>query len=145
MNSLPDKQLAEAEAKLVALLLEAKEDPGLFARIQAWVARMCQGRTLSDYIHDAQVPQRDRLCVARALVDILIAKSYERLPEVALAADSPARPTEPTADLGTHSDSEPPSPEPISEALRALIRAEIRRENANLFERIAHALRDSKD
>lgn len=160
MNAQVDKQIGEAEGKLIALLGEAKDTPGLFPRVEAWIAKMTGGRKLSAYLHDAAVPPKDRITVGKTLVDILLAKDYGRLPEVGadakveadfaamqVARDNEAAEGRRVAQVeaeekrrvaAEEADALPPAPD----ELRAQIRAEVRKELAAVLQTIAKVLRE---
>lgn len=160
MSSFVDKQIAEAESKLVLLLREVKDTP-VFDRAKLYVAKFSGGRALSDWIHDDSVPLKERATLAKALVEILLTKDYSRLPEVA----EPAQQIPAAVPVVTPSQSQtpgqtaapaspPPTPTPPASAepergempapdeLRAEIRRQVRHEFADLLERIAKVLRE---
>jgi hypothetical protein len=146
--TVAEKQVAEAEAKLVVLLSEIQQgNADVFARVQLWVARMCQGRKLADYIHDAAVPVNDRATVAQLLVHILLTKAYDRLPEQSTnPADRetpPKNPAEPcrSAPQASEDARQEDVSAPFTEAQREAIRTEVQRELATVLETIAKALR----
>lgn len=135
MATIHDRAIAEAESKLVALLGEAKQTPGLFPRVEAWVQRMCAGRKLADFLHDETVKPVDRVTVARSLVEILLKPDHSRLPEV----EAPK--AVPVPAVASLADDDPPTPAP--DELRAMIRQEVRRELASVLETVAKILRET--
>lgn len=165
MSNVVEKQITEAESKLVLLLREVRNDkPAVFERVQLWIARMCSGKKLSDFLHEEKIQARDRLTVARSLVDILLTHQFDRLPELTpmengnapapQASDippsalkpqppqvpAPASPPQITADPAASSDGEREMPAP--DELRAMIRREVRYQIADLFERMAKVLKE---
>lgn len=134
MNATIDKQIADAEAKLTLLLIEVRETP-VAARVQAWTARMCGGKKISEYLHDEAIAVKDRVMVAKALVDILIQKEFSRLPVV--EAPTPA----PVAVAETPDIMDDISPAQL-EVFRQIARSEARRALADVLESIARVLRE---
>lgn len=152
MNPAVEKQITDAEQKLVVLIREIHNTPTM-ERVNLWIARMTKDRKLSEFIHDANVPAKDRVAVARSLVDILLTKQYDRLPELkpaetvttppTLKTPSPA-PASSTPLASTPTAERPAEPPevPAPDELRAEIRRQVRHEFADLLERIAKVLRE---
>lgn len=147
-----DRQIAESESKLVLLLREVKGTP-FFDRARLYIAKFSGGRPLSEWIHDDKVPARDRATVARTLVEILLTKQFERLPEVEGETPAPpapaeipaARPPAPAATSAPESDEDEVSDlSPAhQELVRKLARSEARKELANILETVVRVLRDT--
>jgi hypothetical protein len=152
MSPAVEKQITDAEQKLVVLIREIHNTPTM-ERVNLWIARMTKDRKLSEFIHDANVPPKDRVAVARSLVDILLTKQYERLPELKPMENAnhpPASKTPTPAPASSPSIASVPSQErtaeppdmPAPDELRAEIRRQVRAEFADLLERIAKVLRE---
>lgn len=125
MTTFVEKQLAAAEGKLLLLMAEVRQDATLYARVQLWVGKFTGGRPLSDWLHDETVPLKERVMIARSLVDLLLAKHFDRLPSLPAGqerAGAKCRSPELPADM------------------RAFVRAEVRKELADVFNRIAKVL-----
>lgn len=134
MSHVHDKAIAEAETKLVALIAEAKGIPGLFPRVELWVARMCAGKKLSEFLHDESVEGRTRVTVAKALVEILLKPDHDRLPKV--GEETPPTPAPAPTPV---EETEPPAPD----HLRDLVKREVRLQLASTLETIAKVLRET--
>lgn len=131
MSHVHDKAIAECESKLIALIGEAKQTPGLFERVELWVARMTSGKKLSAYLHDESIDGKDRVTVAKSLVQILLTQEHDRLPAVG----------EPPVPVPAEKNAEAEAPAP--DEIRAMIRREVRRELAATLETIAKILRET--
>lgn len=143
-----NKHLADAERKLTFLLQEIRQQPE-FERVKLYVARMTGGKLLSTYLPDESIPIKERAMVATTLVEILLTKAYDRLPEIAPiengnAAPLPAKSEVPVVALRPGAapcdDAEEISPA-LREQIRAEIRAEVRRELADVLQTIAKVLK----
>lgn len=127
-------QQNEAERKLLVLIAEIKGTP-IMDRVNAYAARFAGttgAKTVSEFLA-AKMPDKEKYIVTCNLVDILLAKDYSRLP-------SAGAELAPETEIGEEDmdDKEPPMDR---DALRATIRSEIRAELADIFEKIARALK----
>lgn len=122
----PNKALSDTEAKLTTLLLEIRGTPTA-ERVKLYVSRMTGGKLLSEYLHDETIPVRERGMIATTLVDILLGKDYSRLPDLPGAPAAPAAKSEPVAVEPVSPSVDTFTPEQ-REAIRATVRAEVRRE-----------------
>lgn len=144
MSQIAHKQIAEAQGKLVALLGEIRGTPEA-ERVTLWVAKMAAGKKLSEFIADASVDVKDKVTVLRSLVDILLAKAYERLPELPGAEIAPATvvtTARPQAEA-PGDDEAPGDSSAFTPAQLAAIRREVRRQLAAVFGTMARVLPDS--
>lgn len=89
MDPIANKSLTALESKLALLLAEIKGTPE-FERARAWVARMTGGRALSEYLRDESVTVKDRAALADSLIEILLTRAWDRLPEAEPGAEAPA-------------------------------------------------------
>lgn len=138
MSAVPNRALAEAERKLTLLLLEVR-GTATFEQVKLYVARFTNGRLLSDYLHDDNVAPKERAALATALIEILLTKDYSRLPALE-PAKAPAEATSPAVPEAATEDTVPALDE-----IRTMIRDEVRRELANIFDIAARVLRETPD
>ena len=89
MATLTNKALADLERKLTVLLQEIRQQPE-FARVKLYVSKMTSGKLLSEYLHDENVPCKERATLAESLVEILLTRDYDRLPAVEPASKKEA-------------------------------------------------------
>lgn len=150
MHQIANKPLAESERKLMLLLMEIR-GTATAERVRLYVAKLAGGRKLSEYIADETVPVKERAGLASALIEILLKKDYSRLPELERMenGNSPAPtaslvPIEALRPIAPIETPEPDDEFPTREDIRELIRAEVRRELANIFDIAARVLRETK-
>lgn len=62
MSQIADKQLAEVKA-----------DAAIYPGVLTWIAKFTGGRAISEWISDGKVEIKERVMVARNLVDLLLA------------------------------------------------------------------------
>lgn len=135
MSAIADKQLAEAAGKLTVLLGEVRGDAAIYPRVLQWIAKFTGGRPISEWLADGKVDAKDRVMVARNLVDLLLAKDYSRLPLVpALEAIADAEAVKEFKSLNRFENDTPAS--------RENIRKIVREELAALLTTIAKVLRE---
>lgn len=152
MTAIPTataRQISEAEGKLVALFGEIRNTP-TWERVQLWVAKMCGGRKLSEYLKAPDPTPSEKLMVVRALVDILLTKTYDRLPELTpmepanVAAVARVPVPSPVASVRVIQPEAAPDesapPQAFTPAQIAAIRAEVRRELAAVLATISKVL-----
>lgn len=163
-----NQALVAAEGKLTMLLLELRGTATL-DRAKLYVAKMTGGRTLSEYLHADAVPIKERAALATTLIEILLTRAYDRLPELPpmengnrvsrtpFGSDrvqpSPAsvRGVEPTAEISDDdSDDEEDDDDeadelPLSRAeIERMVRAQVRAELAGVLELVAKVLKETK-
>lgn len=102
MATSTDKPLIEAEGKLTVLLGEIRGTP-LADRVKLYVAKFTAGRALADYLHDYAVPLKERVSLAKALVEILLKQDYTRLPDAPVVA-APAVVSPPAVEVESDDD-----------------------------------------
>ena len=149
MVAQPNKLLQEAEGKLTMLLLELRCTPE-FERVKLYVEKFANGKKLSEYLRDESVPVKERAMLAESLTEILLKREYDRLPELPAASNGNGggngngahkrTVAAPKVDVSANESEAPESP--ALDELRQMIREEVRREMAGMFEMIAKALRE---
>lgn len=130
MATATDKPLIEAEGKLTMLLGEIRGTP-LADRVKLYVAKFTAGRPLAEYLHDYTVPLKERVSLAKALVEILLKQDYTRLPDV------PVAPVVATPEIEPESNDDTPI------FTRADVDRICRKQLAEVFETIARVLKGS--
>ncbi len=130
MATATDKPLIEAEGKLTMLLGEIRGTP-LADRVKLYVAKFTAGRALAEYLHDYTVPLKERVSLAKALVEILLKQDYTRLPDV------PVAPVVATPEIEPESNDDTPI------FTRADVDRICRKQLAEVFETIARVLKGS--
>jgi hypothetical protein len=160
---MTNQALVAAEGKLTMLLLELRGKVE-HERARLYVTKMTGGRTLAEYLHAEAVPIKERAALATTLIEILLTRAYDRLPELPTmqngnhASRIPAAPdrtepapasgrgVEPTAEIPDDEaeDDEADSP-PLSRAeIERIVRAEVRSELASVLELVAKVLKETK-
>lgn len=156
---MTNRALAEAEAKVTMLLLEVR-GTATHERAKLYVAKMTNGRTIAEYLHDEAIPIKERGALAQTLIEILLTRDYSRLPELppmqngnghAVSPIVSVR-TEPSAARGSRvesaedlADDEDENDAPMThDEIAQLVRAEVRRELAGVLELVAKVLKETK-